>query len=315
MSISFILIFDFTSQKNRGIQMIKDNLLKSILASTLLVTAVFAQDNVDAIEKARQAKEAADKAAEEAAAATSAAIEQAAAQAAKEARAEAKRKKVEEEERKIAEAEAAEEAELDAAASAAAEEAKRKMAAELGLEVDPPDDEAVVEGTIGEEEVVEDVVAKEDSGWNIGAAASVGLVKGESFSGGLPTGGTVVITTPFGFKLGPFDYTVSIGFGGYSASFEDDEGLKSDFNPGFVGIGGNLTIAKFIFAEGHVGSVGEGSGFRGFAGITLERLMKNSLNLPVNLLIGSEAFYSTSMTDAGNPSGWAAVGIRLDYGF
>jgi len=163
-------------------------------------------------------------------------------------------------------------------------------------------------------EIAEEVVAKEASGWNVGAAASIGLIKGESFSGGLPTGGTVVITTPFGFKLGPFDYTVSLGFGGYSASFEDDEGLKSDFNPGFVGIGGNLTIAKFIFAEGHVGNVGEGSGFRGFAGITLERLMKNSLNLPVNLLIGSEAFYSTSMTDAGNPSGWAAVGIRLDYG-
>ena len=74
-------------------------------------------------------------------------------------------------------------------------------------------------------------------------------------------------------------------------------------------------MQKFVFAEGHVGSVGEGTGFRGFAGVTLERLMKNSLNLPFNLLVGSEAFYSTDMAGVGNSSGWAAVGVRLDYGF
>ena len=297
--------------------MTKGYLIKMIVSLAMMITAVTAQENVDAIEKARQAKEAADKAAAEAAAATSAAIEAAAAKAAKEAREEAKRKKEEEEARKIAEAKAAEEAELDAAAAAAAEEAKRKMAAELGLEVDDPEvEEAVAEVTVSEEdEEAEEVVAKEASSWNIGAAASVGLIKGESFSGGLPTGGTVMITTPFGFKLGPFDYTVSFGFGGYSASFENSEGVKEDFNPSFAGIGGNVTVADFIFAEGHIGSVGEGSGFRGFAGVTLERLMKNSLNLPVNLLVGSEAFYSTDMVGAGNPSGWAALGIRLDYGF
>ena len=214
-------------------------------------------------------------------------------------------------------AQAAEEAELDATAAAAAEEAKRKMALELGLEVDDPEvEEAVAEATVSEEvEEAEDVVAKEALGWNIGAAASIGLLKGESFSGGLPTGGTVVITTPYGFKLGPFDYTVSLGFGGYSASFENSEGVNEDFNPSFAGIGGNLTIANFIFAEGHIGNVGEGTGFRGFAEITLERLMKKGLNLPFNLLIGSEAFYSTDMAGFGNSSGWAALGVRLDYGF
>ena len=72
----------------------------------------------------------------------------------------------------------------------------------------------------------------------------VGLIKGESFSGGLPTGGTVVVTTPFGFKLGPFDYTVSLGFGGYSASSENEDGSKFDFNPSFAGIGGNLAVAS-----------------------------------------------------------------------
>ena len=300
--------------------MIKGYLIKIVVSLMMMLTAVTAQENVDAIEKARQAKEAADKAAAEAAAATSAAIEAAAAKAAKEAREEAKRKKEEEEARKIAEAKAAEEAELDATAAAAAEEAKRKMALELGLEVDDPEvEDAVSETTVSEEveeaEEVEEVVAKESLGWNVGAAASIGLIKGESFSGGLPTGGTVVITTPFGFKLGPFDYTVSLGFGGYSASSESSDGSTLDFNPSFAGIGGNLTIAKFIFAEGHVGTVGEGTGFRGFAGVTLERLMKSSLNLPFNLLVGSEAFYSTDMAGVGNSSGWAALGLRLDYGF
>ena len=41
--------------------------------------------------------------------------------------------------------------------------------------------------------------------------------------------------------------------------------------------------------------------------------MKSSLKLPFNLLIGSEAFYSTDMAGVGNPSGWAALGLRLDY--
>ena len=76
-----------------------------------------------------------------------------------------------------------------------------------------------------------------------------------------------------------------------------------------------IFIMDFVFAEGHVGSVGEGTGIRGFAGITLERLMKNSLNLPFNLLVGSEIFYSTDMAGVGNSSGWAALGLRLDFGF
>ena len=76
--------------------MTKSYILKLIVSSSLLLTASVAQENVDAIEKARQAKEAADKAAAEAAAATEAAIEAAAAKAAKEAREEAKRKKEEE---------------------------------------------------------------------------------------------------------------------------------------------------------------------------------------------------------------------------
>ena len=61
--------------------------------------------------------------------------------------------------------------------------------------------------------------------------------------------------------------------------------------------------------------VGEGGGFRGFAGVTLEKIMKKAMNLPFNLLVGSEAFYSTNMAGVGNASYWAALGVRLDYSF
>ncbi len=315
MTITSVLNLYFTSEEIRGIIMIKNVLLRIFVSLPLLFAAVNAQDGVDAIEKARQAKEAADKAAAEAAAATEAAIEAAAAKAAKAAREEAKKKKEEEEARKIAEAKAAEEAELDAAASAAAEEAKRKMAAELGLEMNDPEIEQSVTDNNEEAEEAEEVVAKEASGWNIGAAASVGLLSGETFTN-VPTGGTLVISTPFGFKLGPFDYNVSIGFGGYSGNYEPEDSSEptTNFDPSFVGLGGNLTLAEFIFAEGHIGTVGEGTGIRGFAGVTLERLMKKGLNLPFNLLVGSELFYSTDMAGAGNSSGWASIGVRLDYG-
>ena len=288
---------------------------KFLIILSLSLFTVFAQDeqDVDAIEKARQAKEAAEKAAAEASAATEAAIEAAAQKAAKEAREEAKRKKEEEEARKLAEAKAAEEAELDAAATAAAEEAKRKMAEELGLDYEAPSSEVSADSDTTVSDTTEEFIAKELLGINLGVAASVGLLSGETFTN-VPTGATIVLTTPFGFKVGPLDYTVSLGLGAYTGSNDDSE-PKAEFDPFFVGLGGNLTLAGFVFAEGHVGVVGEGTGFRGFAGVTLERLMKNNLNLPVNLLVGSEAFYSTDMAGVGNSSGWASLGIRLDYNF
>ena len=295
------------------------NILTKFLTAMLIASSlIIAQDeqDVDAIEKARQAKEAAEKAAAEASAATEAAIEAAAQKAAKEAREEAKRKKEEEEARRLAEEKAAEEAELDAAATAAAEEAKRKMAEELGLEYDAPTDESNVDEASVADSTAEEFVAKEPLGINVGLAASVGLLAGETFTN-IPTGATVVVSTPFGFKVGPFDYTVSLGFGSYTGNYEPSIETEPtvDFSPTFVGLGGNLTVSGFVFAEGHVGVVGEGAGFRGFAGVTLERLMKRSLNLPFNLLIGSEAFYSSDMAGAGNSSGWASLGLRLDYNF
>ena len=126
-----------------------------------------------------------------------------------------------------------------------------------------------------------------------------------------------------GFKVGPFDYNVSVALGGYLGKYEsekDDEFVLSEggdhftdnFNPVLAAIGGNLTVFNLVFAEGHVGLVGAGPGFRGFAGVSLEKLMKSGLNLPFNILVGSEGFVSSDM-GSGNPSGWASVGLRLDY--
>jgi len=150
--------------------------------------------------------------------------------------------------------------------------------------------------------------AKEPLGFIIWVAASVGLLAGETFEN-VPTGAKVVITTPFSFKVGPLDYTISLAVGSYTGTNNDE-----DFNPMFYGVGGNLILAEFVFAEGHLGMVGEGTGTRGFTGVTLERLMKKGLDLPVNLLVGSELFYSTNMARVGNSSSWASIGIRLDYG-
>ena len=292
------------------------NIFKNVIVILpLFFAGISAQDQVDAIEAARQEKAAAEKAAADAEAATGAAIEAAAAKAAKEAREKIKQDKLDEEARKLAEKKAAEEAELDAAAAAAAEEAKRKMAEELGLEYDAPSssEEVVQEEILNEDvsvsEEAEEVISKEPLGWSVGAALSAGLIKGETFTA-VPTGGTIVITTPFSFLVGPFNYTVSLGAGGYSG-----EHNSVSFNPTFAGLGGNLTVANLVFAEGHVGLVGEGTGFRGFAGVTLDRLLKKGLDLPVNILVGSEAFFSTDMAGAGNSSYWAAIGVRLDYSF
>ena len=294
--------------------MTKGYFIKILVSFTMMLSALTAQENVDAIEKARQAKEAADKAAAEAAAATSAAIEAAAAKAAKEAREEAKRKKEEEEARKIAEAKAAEEAELDAAAAAAAEEAKRKMAAELGLEVDDPEvEEAVAESTIASEatEEVDEVVAKEASGWGLGLTGSVGMINGEYILN-TPVGGSLIITTPYGLKLGALELEVSLAAGSYSGETPN----SPDYSPTFFGVGGNLILADFLFYEGHVGIVGAGPGGRGFGGVTLERLLKRSMNLPFNLLLGAEGFLSTQLEDERDEASyWGGLGVRLDINF
>ena len=307
----------------------KSTIFKFFIAIPLAFTAIYAQTDTDAIEKARQAKEAAEKAAAEAAAATEAAIEQAAQKAAAEAREEAKRKKEEDEARKIAEQKAREEAELDAAAARAAEEAKRKMAAELGLEYEGDeagesksvvDNQSASESVNAADETVEaeDVIAKESTGYNLGFTGSAGFVKGAFFDN-VPTGGSLVLTTPMGFDLGSLRFVVSATLGAYPASHSTGE----EFTTIAAGVGGNLTLGKVVFAEGHFGKVGDGTGMRGFAGVSLERLMKGAADLPFNVLIGGEGFFSTLMktgvgglSDDGtfeeSPSYWGGLAIRLD---
>jgi len=154
----------------------------------------------------------------------------------------------------------------------------------------------------------------------IGVGTSIGVVSGATFTS-IPVGATVVLTTPYGFNLGPLKYTISLAFGSYSGKYdaaEDDTysgeaQWVDEFNPTVIALGGNLTLAEFLFSEGHVGTIGEGLGFRGFAGVSLERLMSGGLNLPVNILLGSELFISQDMSGSGNASGWISLGARLDY--
>jgi hypothetical protein len=311
-----------------------------ILVLPLLLINLNAQDQVDPLEAARLANSAAEKAQAEADAATEAAISAAAEKAATQARSNAKQAKEDEKARKIAEAEAAEakklaeaeaaeEAELDAIAKTASDEAKRKISQELGLDDGSSEEEATAEETdsteveIAEEtDAVEELAVKEELGFSIGLAPSIGFVSGETFTN-VPVGATLVITTPYGFKLGPLDFTISAAFGFYQGKYESDKvddddriGFVTEFNPSVIGVGGNLTLANFVFAEGHTGIVGESIGIRGFAGVSLEYLMKKGLNLPVNILVGGEGFISTDMgAGAGNMSGWGGLGVRLDYDF
>ena len=319
-----------------------------ILVLPLLFINLNAQDQVDPLEAARLANSAAEKAQAEADAATNAAIQAAAEKAASEARSNAKKAKEEEkariiaeaeaaEEKKLADAEAAEEAEYDAIAKAASDEAKRKIAQELGLDDGSSEEEAIAEEAIDEEAIDEEAIDEEAmaeesekgtgtvsplAGFSFGVAPSIGFVSGATFTS-VPMGATIVITTPWGFKLGPLDFTLSAAFGGYAGKYESakddaytgDAVLINEFNPTIIGVGGNLTLAKLVFAEGHAGMVGSGPGVRGFAGVSLEYLMKKGLNLPVNILVGGEGFISTDMAGVGNTSGWGGLGVRLDYDF
>jgi len=152
------------------------------------------------------------------------------------------------------------------------------------------------------------------NGYNIGLGSSLGYLSGETFTK-IPTGFTFIIGTPIGFKMGPFDHNISIGLGTYSGNYDsyDSSLTTEELKPMFLGFGGNLGVLSLLRIEGHVGIVGRGTGFRGFGGLSLERLMKRRLNLPVNLLFGSEIFYSNNISGVGNSSGWAGLLLRLDF--
>ena len=299
--------------------MLKNILIKFIITVPIVLSSVNAQE-ADPIEAARQAKLAAEKAAADAEAATGAAIEAAASKAAAEAREKVIADREAEKARKLAEKEAAENAEIDAAAEAAAIEARRKLAAELGLEI-----EEVPDSTVSAEletAMVEDSTESNKSplsGYNFGFTGSAGFING-AYITNLPVGGSLVITTPFGFKLGgSLDFTVSIALGTYNTEAANDP-IESIL----YGIGGNLMIKDLVFTENQIGIIGEGIGVRSFSGISLERIMNKGLNLPVNILIGAEGFVTSNANTVTDPttgetienaSYWGGLGIRLDYNF
>jgi hypothetical protein len=300
--------------------MSKNILKRSLVILPLLFAGISAQDKVDAIEAARQAKAAAEKAAADAEAATEAAIEAAAEKAAKEAREKVKQDKLDEEARKKAEKEAAEAAELDAAAAAAAEEAKRKMAEELGLEYESPGStetsspDQSLDETILEEEVsdsTEEVTVKESLGYKVGFTGSVGFING-AYITNTPVGGSLVVQSPFGFKLGKsLNLKVSFAGGSYNG-----EGNDEPLDALFLGLGANATLFEFVFSETHLGFIGAGLGIRSFSGVSLEKILNKGLNLPVNILVGAEGFLATKADDiAENSTYWGGLGIRLDYAF
>ena len=159
-------------------------------------------------------------------------------------------------------------------------------------------------------------------GYSAGFTGSVGFVNGE-FITNTPVGGSLIITTPYGFDLGNLGrFNVSLALGSYSGEAEYTMSLLGvdvtapvEISPSVFGIGGNLTLAKMVFAETHLGLVGDGPGVRGFAGVSLERIMKKSLGLPVNILVGGEGFISTELLDGGEKSFWGGLGVRLDDSF
>jgi len=293
-----------------------------ILVLPLLFINLNAQEEVDALEAARLAKSAAEKAQAEADAATEAAMQAAVEKAAAKARVDAVQAKKDAEAKKLAEAKAAEEAELDALAKAAGEEAKRKIAQELGLDDGSSEGEASVEEAENTEtnpeevevaaevaEEAEELAVKESSGYNVGLSGSMGFIQGGFFDN-IPIGGSLVISTPWGFDVAGIRFGLSGTIGAYPAKHNSGE----KFTPIAMGVGGNLTLAKLVFAEGHVGLVGEATGARGFAGISLERLMKKGLNLPFNVLIGGEGFMSTRLR-YDSATYWGGLAFRLDMSF
>ena len=153
---------------------------------------------------------------------------------------------------------------------------------------------------------------------NIVVTGSAGFIKGAFFDN-VPTGGSLVLTTPMGFDIGTMRFVLSATAGAYPASHSSGE----KFTTMALGVGGNLTLGQLVFAEGHFGKIGDGTGMRGFAGFSLEKLMKKGLDLPFNVLIGAEGFTSTKMKEGvgglkddgtldESPSYWGGLAVRLD---
>ena len=185
------------------------------------------------------------------------------------------------------------------------------MAEELGLEYESPSSASTtaVDDTTASD-TSEAFVAKEPLGFNLGVTGSVGFVNG-AYITNTPIGGSLVITTPYKYNVGPLSLTTSLVVGSYNGQVGDG----SDLNALMLGVGANATLSNIIFSESHVSMIGEGLGLRNFSGVSLETVLKKGLGLPVNVLVGGEGFLATKADASGNSTYWGGLGIRLDYSF
>tara|TARA_B100000900_G_scaffold411310_1_gene430743 strand:- start:86 stop:736 length:651 start_codon:yes stop_codon:yes gene_type:complete len=164
----------------------------------------------------------------------------------------------------------------------------------------------------------------EDGMWSIAPGYGYGIIKGSTFST-IPSGYSINIITPYGFDIGPFYYNISFALGKFEAEYSqistDNVGIATydttvTVNPFYIGIGGDINFSEFIYSEGHIGKVGSGFGFRGFLGYDTGNLGSTLGNdLDLNLMIGSELYLSSEITERGNPTYWATISLRAIYSF
>ncbi|MFL2997161.1 MAG: hypothetical protein ACJZ1Q_00230 [Candidatus Neomarinimicrobiota bacterium] len=182
---------------------------------------------------------------------------------------------------------------------------------------------------------------KSKPGFSIGMSPSFGFISGEAFSK-VPFGSTIVLTTPFGLKIGALDIVFSAAVGSFKGSYTPSSDVKvgeydpnfgnyptTKYSPSLIGIGYNFILSDVIFAEGHPSYIGKGFGYRGFIGLSFEKfiyslgfklkmkdrdLFSNNISMPFNILVGLEGFI-TSDIGYGNASYWGGLGLRIDYNF
>ena len=188
-------------------------------------------------------------------------------------------------------------------------------------------DTVIIDGvkytTVVDEDYFEDL-EYEGKMWSFAPSYGFGLIRGSTFST-IPSGYSINIITPYGFEIGPLYYRISFALGKFEALYNqistDNIGITANdtlipVNPFYIGIGGDLNFLESIYVEGHIGKVGYGLGFRGFLGFDTGSLGSNLGNdLDINLMIGSEFYLSSKISEAGNPSYWATISLRAIYSF
>ena len=143
------------------------------------------------------------------------------------------------------------------------------------------------------------------NGFNIGVGPSIGIIGSDSFEyyESIPSGGIVVLTTPYLYKLGPFESAASLAFGHYSVPSK----WQKSFDYSLIGMGWNFLVYRFITAEFQLDFFGDDFGYRSFGGLSFERITEN---LPINLLVGGELF--VVQKEYGS-IGWTSITARFDY--